>query len=888
MNEARSAARLNHEHIAQVYFAGQQDEIPFIAFEFVEGTNIRTIVENQGVFPLPQAITYLIQITHALDHAAFHGVIHRDVKPSNILITKEGRAKLIDMGLARLLKPTDPGDDLTASGVTLGTFDYISPEQARDPRNADIRSDIYSLGCTFFFMLAGRPPFNEGTVLQKLLQHQGDEPPDIRNFIPDAPPEISHILERMMAKDPRQRYQTPAALLAELTGIAGKLGMRPSGPGNAVWTMRPASKHASLLSHLPWMSGVVVFIASLIFLDWFWQKAEMQPPPITPTQVVQEPSTLPKMTSQTDPNGKQSSPTAPGTPPKGGAGRGSFVLRFWDGGDPGRPVGNAVAPSPGEKTASNRRSISVSGESRAALGVGVLRESFALRPVSLTTPISASLSATKSPTVAGSSNLNAMPGSALLVVDPTKVRPEEGIFSNLGAAIASAGKNATIELRFNGAANVKVEPMSLVGKQLTIQAGKGFAPILHFMPQDSSVVKEDGRIYLFLLSGGSLRFHKIGFEMDISPYIYAEKWSMFELLGPGQLSLTDCTITIRNTKPGSQDAFHEGASVFRIAQSVNAESNPSLSAAALSSARPSTTVARSENAETRPHEPVELLGRESLVPSHTLLPDRASDRTSDSPPMSGPATGSIAGMVEKEPGIAEKSDPLSSRITLNNCIVRGETTVLYVEANREVRLDANNAFFATDLPFVHLRDLPGLSRENERKATLSMQHVTIFCKSKLNRFVKKENSLPLPVKWILKYSAIRMNNTPINEFFGFLRPEEIASYSEWDGEYDFFQDVSSFAEIKASASVTHPPKISLDEWKNLWSIPPTINVDIFQLPLPENRTVNRLGPTDFLLSQRSVNPAFQKIPKSDADPQTKIDAGQILDSLPRLQSTSTP
>ena len=127
-------------------------------------------------------------------------MVHRDIKPSNVLITPDGRVKLIDMGLARL-RVADPAvADLTASGVTLGTFDYISPEQARDPRNADIRSDIYSLGCTFFFMLAGRPPFPEGTVLQKLLQHQGDQPPDIQEVRPELPAESSRVLQKMMQR----------------------------------------------------------------------------------------------------------------------------------------------------------------------------------------------------------------------------------------------------------------------------------------------------------------------------------------------------------------------------------------------------------------------------------------------------------------------------------------------------------------------------------------------------------------------------------------------------------------------------------------------------------------------------------------------------------------
>ena len=132
-------------------------------------------------------------------HLAEAGVVHRDIKPSNILVDPHGRVKVIDLGLARIYH-TAANDDLTATGVTLGTFDYISPEQARDPRSVDARSDIYSLGCTLFYMLSGRPPFPEGTVLQKLLKHQGDTPPDIREFRPELPEEISLLMRKMMPR----------------------------------------------------------------------------------------------------------------------------------------------------------------------------------------------------------------------------------------------------------------------------------------------------------------------------------------------------------------------------------------------------------------------------------------------------------------------------------------------------------------------------------------------------------------------------------------------------------------------------------------------------------------------------------------------------------------
>ncbi|MCI0464695.1 MAG: serine/threonine protein kinase, partial [Gemmataceae bacterium] len=139
--EARAAARLDHENIARVYYCGEDQRLHFIAFEFVEGVNLRNLLERRGRLSVPEAVHYMLQIATGLAHAALRGVVHRDIKPSNIIISPNGRAKLVDMGLARSLEPT--GDQaLTQSGVTLGTFDYISPEQALEPRTADSRSDI--------------------------------------------------------------------------------------------------------------------------------------------------------------------------------------------------------------------------------------------------------------------------------------------------------------------------------------------------------------------------------------------------------------------------------------------------------------------------------------------------------------------------------------------------------------------------------------------------------------------------------------------------------------------------------------------------------------------------------------------------------------------------
>ena len=225
--EARSAAKLDHENIARVFFCGEDQRLHFIAFEFVEGENLRTFLERRGRLPEVEAINYMIQVAAGLCHAAERGVVHRDIKPSNIIISPNGRAKLVDMGLARCLEPrTDK--DLTQSGVTLGTFDYISPEQALEPREADARSDIYSLGCTFYHCLTGRPPVPEGTAAKKLHHHQHVKPQDPRILAPGISDEVALILDHMMAKNPADRYQTPSELIQHLLQGARRLGAAPA------------------------------------------------------------------------------------------------------------------------------------------------------------------------------------------------------------------------------------------------------------------------------------------------------------------------------------------------------------------------------------------------------------------------------------------------------------------------------------------------------------------------------------------------------------------------------------------------------------------------------------------------------------------------------------
>jgi serine/threonine protein kinase len=305
--EARAAARLDHENIARVYFCGEDQGLHFIAFEFVEGENLRTLLERRGRLPVAEAIHYLLQVALALEHAASRGVVHRDIKPSNIIITPAGRAKLVDMGLARHLDtPADKG--LTQPGVTLGTLDYISPEQALEPRNADVRSDIYSLGCTFYHMLTGQPPVPEGTAAYKLHFHQHLLPPDPRQLNPEIPDAVAAILSRMMAKDPKARYQDPRELVLHLLQVARELGITPALPEGEpllVDTLLPQPPQRRLGLLLAVAAGGLA--ALLALLAWWPAGSEavptssssLSPAPVAPPNSPVEPGERPTSAPQT-------------------------------------------------------------------------------------------------------------------------------------------------------------------------------------------------------------------------------------------------------------------------------------------------------------------------------------------------------------------------------------------------------------------------------------------------------------------------------------------------------------------------------------------------------------------------------------------------------------
>ena len=217
--EARHAARLHHENIVTIYEFGEFEDMQYLALEFVDGVDLLQYISQKGRLDVTEACCIVTQTASALEHSFEEGIIHRDVKPSNLLIARRRDqllVKLTDLGIAR--EVAEEASRMTGAGLIVGTIHYLAPEQARDSGTADIRSDLYSLGCTFYEMLSGQPPFN-GSVTELVYKHSEEPPPDICTSRPEVPSRLSHIIRKMMAKKPSDRYQTPTELLVELRRI---------------------------------------------------------------------------------------------------------------------------------------------------------------------------------------------------------------------------------------------------------------------------------------------------------------------------------------------------------------------------------------------------------------------------------------------------------------------------------------------------------------------------------------------------------------------------------------------------------------------------------------------------------------------------------------------
>jgi hypothetical protein len=290
--EVKGAARLTHPNIVTAYDAEQAGDLHFLVMEYVEGQSLDKLVQQQGALPVIVACDYARQVALGLQHAFERGLVHRDIKPHNLMRTRDGQIKILDFGLARFVRESEamnsaradrppgvlsaPADrdvcrhgdstlPLTQTGSVLGTPDYMAPEQAVDCQAADIRADLYSLGCTLYFLLTGTVPFPEGSVVDKLLAHAERIPKPLTSYRHDIPGQVVRVVERLLAKDPSDRFATPAAVADALYNAAAAAPPAEPIPSASapVRRRRTGMKVATGFTAAAVLLGVFVFLRQL-------------------------------------------------------------------------------------------------------------------------------------------------------------------------------------------------------------------------------------------------------------------------------------------------------------------------------------------------------------------------------------------------------------------------------------------------------------------------------------------------------------------------------------------------------------------------------------------------------------------------------------------------
>jgi serine/threonine protein kinase len=224
--EVEAAAKLSHPNVVTAFDADEARGVHFLVMEYVDGTDLSALVKQNGPLPAPKAVNYILQAARGLEYAHGEGVVHRDIKPANLLLDKKGTVKILDMGLARI----SGGDaatqaELTGTGAVMGTVDYMAPEQALSTKHADARADIYSLGCTLYYLISGHAAYDGDTLVAKLLAHREQPIPSLDK---DAPANLHAVFEKMVAKKAADRYQTMSDVIAALETCSVPLASSPS------------------------------------------------------------------------------------------------------------------------------------------------------------------------------------------------------------------------------------------------------------------------------------------------------------------------------------------------------------------------------------------------------------------------------------------------------------------------------------------------------------------------------------------------------------------------------------------------------------------------------------------------------------------------------------
>jgi len=510
-NEAQAAARLDHDNIARVFYCGEESGLHYIAYEYVPGQNLRDVIRAKGWLEPAEAVNYAIQLAAALHHSSGAGVIHRDIKPSNVLITPFGRAKLVDLGLARKTS-LESSFELTVPGTTLGTFDYISPEQARDPHSVDVRSDIYSMGCTLYHMLTGEPPYPEGTVLQKLLDHQDKDPPDPAKKNRRVSPMLSHVVRKMMASQPNRRFASPSDLLRDLLLVARSLGAGAVPIDGQVWLTATRFKPPFWQNNFGWVATTCALCLMVAIVQWnpgLTQRAISQrevasnhvtTPPESQTEVVTPPEESIESPAKSTTKDRATSVIKPDTDPLDPVLPRSTIFRDGNNGP--------FHPTP---------------------LIDPIGTNLVLRPKGSTTD-STTDDVRTTPVVAEST-------AAIQIVGGKS-------YSSLEAACAEAAEvGSIIELKYNGVREPE-RPIRLANKKIIIRGADGYRPTIRFAGTDSS--SDGSQPHMITVAGGSLELVNVDLLMTVPNRVGSDRWAMFLVERPEKVQLNFVTLTVAN------------------------------------------------------------------------------------------------------------------------------------------------------------------------------------------------------------------------------------------------------------------------------------------------------------------------------------------------------
>src|SRR5262245_13717871 len=254
LREVKAAAQLEHPSIVQAYDAGSLNGRYFLAMEYVPGVTLDKLIKQRGPLPVSTAVDYVVQAAGGLAYAHERGIIHRDIKPANLILGPKNRVRILDMGLACLAdEQANRKDQLTAVDTSLGTADFMAPEQALEMRHADGRSDVYSLGCVLYFLLHGKVLFTGVPIMARVLAHQQKQPESLCEGRADVPLKLDAVYQRMLAKDPEDRYASMAEALADLEAClqAGAGAVKPTKPQSGAVTTKPPRPAPAMESDSP-------------------------------------------------------------------------------------------------------------------------------------------------------------------------------------------------------------------------------------------------------------------------------------------------------------------------------------------------------------------------------------------------------------------------------------------------------------------------------------------------------------------------------------------------------------------------------------------------------------------------------------------------------------